>query len=426
MMPPVSEAAFDAPRPDAGRQDWAAPSRRFAAEAPPVEISLHHELDDLESYWRAFEQQADCTPFQCFDWLSAWRRTIGARRRARPVIVIGHDENRTPLFIVPLAIEGTIVRRLTWLGGDLADYNAPLVAARFFSRIGAHQFPAMWSRIERMIGERGVRYDVVDLCKMPEAVGAQRNPFLSLPVALHPSGAHFTRLGDDWAEFYAAKRSSTTRRRDRSRRRRLAERGEVRHVTAQSRADIAVSLSTLMAQKARSLARKGVANLFDRPGYRDFYVELGSSKRAPRLAHVSRLDVGEKPAAVNFGLIFRGCYYHVLASHDDGEFARLRPGVAHLHCLMAHAIGLGLHKFDFTIGDERYKREWCDEELRLYDHVSPRTLRGRPAVLIARLSSRMKRAVKRSPMLWSALSRLRARLGSMRMRIAASRRGRAA
>ncbi len=416
-MPSVNEARFEAPPFEPVPEQSAGASQRVAAAAPLVELSIHHKLDELESDWRAFEQYADCTPFQSFEWLSAWQRTIGAQRGVTPIIVLGRDRERALLCILPLAIEGKVIKRLTWLGADLADYNAPLLAPQFFSRVAPHRFRALWSRVGRMIGADGIRYDLVDLCKMPEAIGAQKNPFLDLPLALHASGAHFTRLGDDWADFYAAKRSSTTRRRDRSRRRRLAEVGEVRHVTPQARADIAASLSTLMAQKARSLARKGVPNLFDRPGYRDFYFDLATSERARDLVHVSRLDIGARPVAVNFGLTFRGCYYHVLASHDGGEFARLRPGVAHLHCLMAHAIELGLRKFDFTIGDERYKREWCDQELKLYDYRSARTLRGWPIAPFARLRAWTKRAIKQSPMLWSSIVRLRARLGSMRTRI---------
>jgi CelD/BcsL family acetyltransferase involved in cellulose biosynthesis len=66
--------------------------------------------------------------------------------------------------------------------------------------------------------------------------------------------------------------------------------------------------------------------------------------------HVSRLEVGDAIAAANLGLVFRGCYYHVLASFDDGELSRFGPGVAHLHDLLRHAIEGGCTMFDFTIG----------------------------------------------------------------------------
>ena len=66
----------------------------------------------------------------------------------------------------------------------------------------------------------------------------------------------------------------------------------------------------------------GVANLFARPGYAEFYRALATDPATRNLVHVSRLDVGATAAAVNFGLTYRDCYYHMLASYDDGEEPR--------------------------------------------------------------------------------------------------------
>ena len=70
---------------------------------------------------------------------------------------------------------------------------------------------------------------------MPEAVGAQRNPFLDLKVRANPSGAYVAMLGGDWDAFYAAKRSSSTRKRERRQFKHLAEHGEVRFVDVRDR-----------------------------------------------------------------------------------------------------------------------------------------------------------------------------------------------
>ena len=46
--------------------------RACAATQPRAEITLgpHQDLAAVEHDWRRFEQSADCTPFQTFDWLS--------------------------------------------------------------------------------------------------------------------------------------------------------------------------------------------------------------------------------------------------------------------------------------------------------------------------------------------------------------------
>src|SRR5262249_34562950 len=129
------------------------------------------------------------------------------------------------------------------------------------------------------------------------------------------------------------------------------------------------------------------------------------------IVHVSRLDVGATMAATNVGLKFRDCYYLILSSYDDGEVSRFGPGRAHLHELMRHAIDGGLKRFDFTVGDEPYKRDWSDTELRLYDYLATATLRGAIAVAMTTAFRRTKRFIKQSPALWRVFSKARALKG---------------
>src|SRR6185369_11571603 len=75
-----------------------------SARPPHVELSLHHDLDSIENDWRAFEDSADCTVFQTFDWLSTWFRNIGAREGVKPAVVIGRHAGSI-LFLLPFALE---------------------------------------------------------------------------------------------------------------------------------------------------------------------------------------------------------------------------------------------------------------------------------------------------------------------------------
>lgn len=392
------------------------PTARGAKSVPPpdeIVLELHEDLAALEAEWRAVERVADCTVFQTYDWLAAWQRHIGSREGAAPALVVGRCGGHI-LFLLPLAVQSGFVRRLTWLGQDQCDYNAPLLGPEFAARVPRDRFLALWHQVRALIAAHpALRHDLVELRKMPETMGSQPNPFLHLDVALHPSGAHLTHLSGTWEEFYAARRSSATRRRDRSKRKKLGEFGEVRFVNPASASDISATLDALIAQKTRSFASMGVANLFARPGRREFFHDLATGEPTRELVHVSRLDVGSVWAAVNLGLQFRGCYYHILASYDDGEVSRFGPGSAHLRDLMERAIERGCDRFDFTIGDERYKLEWSDTLIRLYDHTAAASARGAPLVLASNAFRSLKRTIKQNPALWSAFSRARSALGAV-------------
>jgi CelD/BcsL family acetyltransferase involved in cellulose biosynthesis len=374
-----------------------------------IDLEIHGDLLAIEQKWKAFERRADCTVFQSFDFLAAWQRHIGTRHGVVPAIIMGHDGDGQLLFILQFAIETRgLVRRLTWLGSGLCDYNAPLLDQRFSDYVDAERFVLVWQEvIKRLRADARFRFDCVDLQKMPENVGAQRNPFLALQVLAHPSGAYVADLGNDWDTFYADKRSSSTRKKERKQLKQLGEYGEVGFVDVQDRADRERTLETMLGQKSRSFAHMGVEDIFARPGYREFFRAIATDPSMQSLTHVSRLDIGSTIAAANLGLRFRDCYYLIVSSYHDGEFSRFGPGRAHLNELLRHAIVSGFRTFDFTVGDEPYKRDWCDIELRLYDYLAAVTWRGRLVVAMSAAFRRAKRFVKQTPVLWHAFSKAR-------------------
>lgn len=374
------------------------------AVAAAVNVSLTTGLASLEREWREFESSAACTPFQTYDWLSAWQRCVGAKAGVTPAIITARQHGKL-LFILPLAAHRKgPVRQVTFLGHTLCDYNAPLLAPDFSAQVSDTQFRSLW-KAARALLQRQFQYDLLLLDKMPEKIGQEANPMRLLGTSLHPSGAHAVALGENWERFYSTKRSSSTRRHDRSKRRRLAELGDLRFITAEAPEEIRKTMDILIEQKSRWFQRMGIPNLFEIPGQKDFLLSLATMARP--FVHVSQLSVGPNCAAANLGLLFQGCYYHVLASYDDGPTLRFGPGVAHLHDLMRFAIEHGCKSFDFTIGDEAYKQNWADSRLELHDHVSGEGLLGRLAVAAIKAKLRVKRFIKNSPLVWSAVSKLR-------------------
>lgn len=403
-LPSSLKRVHEAPRLQPSDPEWSG-----------IELRVHTDLAEVEREWRTFERQADCTVFQAFDWIAKWQHHIGARRGVIPAVVLGRNAAGQILFILQFAIETHgLVRRLTWLGSELCDYNAPLLAKRFSRDVSVDRFVGLWRDVVDLLrSNAGLRFDLIDLQKMPETVGGQKNPFLALPVLANPSGAYVANLGNSWDEFYAAKRSSQTRKRERRQLKHLAEHGEVNFVDVQDRHEIKQTLDTLFAQKKRSFMRMGVEDIFARPGYREFFYDIATNSNMRELVHVSRLDVGKTMAAENLGLTFRSCYYLVLSSYHDGELARFGPGRAHLHELLSHAMARGFSHFDFTIGDESYKRDWSDTELRLYDYLGAATLWGASVVATTTAFRRTKRLIKQNPTLWRVFSKARALAGGI-------------
>jgi D-aspartate ligase len=380
---------------------------------PRLSISIFSELAAVEAEWREFQRTADCTAFQTFDWIAAWQRHVGERLGARPVVIVGRFAASDMAFIAPLCLmRRYAAQRLCWLGQDLCDYNAPLLAPDFSQRTTGDDFLAAWHELKvHMQCEPLLRHDCIELEKMPESVGAQANPFMQLHVTPNRSNAHLAHLGADWEAFYCARRSAATRRRDRSKLRHMAQFGEVRFLTATDRADACRTLEILMEQKSRALARKGIGDIFAPPGHREFFLELAANPATSHLLHISRVEIGDVCAAANLGIVFGDRYYHVLASYVDSAVAHYGPGALHLRELLAYAIRRGLKVFDFTIGDESYKLDWCDTVLKLHDYAATTRWRGLPARAISSVLRRSKRLIKQTPLLWTLASQARSAIG---------------
>ena len=370
-----------------------------------VMLELRDDLASLEAEWTAFERSAQCTVFQTFGWLAKWQQHIGELSGTRPAIVLGRSEGGALLFILPLAIETRgPIRRLIWLGSELCEYNAPLLARDFWRHID--DFTELWGKVLRLLrGDPRLRFDLIDLQKMAGRLGSTCNPFLSLNTLPNASSAHVATLGRNWDDYYKQKRSSETRKKERKQLRRLAEIGELRFIDVKDTVEIDRTLETLMQQKAKTFARMGVENLFARPGYRAFWLDVATA--LPTVTHVSRLEVGGTIAATSLGLTFHDCYYLVLSSYHDGEVMRFGPGRAHLHELLRHAIERNFRHFDFTIGDEPYKRDWAEIEVRLHDHLQAVTLKGAVAAAMMLAFRHTKRLIKTTPALWHAYCRAR-------------------
>src|ERR1700689_474901 len=147
VMPLTALREASAPEADAGA---AARDVRRGVLPTQVRFSIHGELSAAEHDWRRFQERADCTVFQTYDWLDAWQKHIGLRHRVKPAIVVGRFTDGDIAFLLPFCIERKYgLRRLRWLGQDLCDYNAPLLARGFSERVELDRFLAIWQICKR-------------------------------------------------------------------------------------------------------------------------------------------------------------------------------------------------------------------------------------------------------------------------------------
>jgi CelD/BcsL family acetyltransferase involved in cellulose biosynthesis len=377
---------------------------------PPGAKLLAKGFDGLDIYacfnlalpaalWRSFQRRATTTPFQDYDWLSNWHDADVSPSGTKPFIVMVFENDRLRL-LAPLAVEKCrFVNRLVWLGHQVNDYNAPLVDPAWLDRLDKNRAQRLWDKITHCAADA----DYLHLIRHPSRLGAQANPFIGRQPLEYSCAAHYLSLKRDWPQLYAQLRSAKSRRRVREKSRKLAKSGRVVFRRVRGHAQITQNIRTALTWKQNQLDRRGSRNPFANGRYEHLLLRLAKDGGAHDLLRVYVLEIDRKPLAVTVALIKGDTFNLFIPAFDDVAHRNCSPGTIMLINLMELAARAGLATFDFSMGDERYKFDWCDGRLTISYQTETLTPAGALSAAIDRWRIALKRRIKRRPALFDAL-----------------------
>ena len=370
----------------------------------PFELQLASDLDAVEAAWRDVEARSDAPPFLGWAWQRAWAEAgeQATHAQCEQTCVVVVSAGGRPVMLLPLSLERRRLGvMLTWSGGALADYKGPLVARDCPPGLLGEGFRAVW----RAALERLPDFDYVYLDRMPDQLGGRRHPLLAERCEPATANSMQATLGDDWEAFYQAHASSSTRRADRRKVRKLARSGAVEFQVPQTPDEAARLLPELFAQKSAHYKALGVEDLFGPARYRDFVRLL--TARAPELVHFSAVLVGGRPAAMHWGVWRPDRLYYMLPTYARGELAAHSPGNLLCRRVMQWCCEQGVAVLDFTLGEEAYKSRWCGPPQPVWMHMAPRSRRGHLSVATLAAEVQLRRYIKSNPDLYERATQLR-------------------
>lgn len=365
-----------------------------AATARPTDDLRVRVADNLSAFpdWPRSSDAgpARCHVFQCADILEVWLDTIGKARRVEAVFIGIDDEAGQTVMLLPLGIERVRgIRVLGFLDGTVVDYSQPVLFPAA-SRLDAAAMARLWPQIQSALPN----FDVAVFDKMPMEVGGQANPMMHLGVVSMPESGHVMSLTGTADEI--EKRIPVSKRHGRYLRQFAREHDVVLEV-ANSLDRGRRFLDDMIENKARKFHETRVPG-FEVPGKRAFYVE--ATRRLPNLApiHLSAIRAGDVVVASHWGLVFGDRFYFLMTAHAGGEWRKFSPGRILNDALIRWCHTHGYRWFDFGIGDEAYKDEYCDVVIPLHVAVIPVTLLGRLFVASGAVLNRL-----RASRLWQRL-----------------------
>jgi CelD/BcsL family acetyltransferase involved in cellulose biosynthesis len=378
-----------------------------AFDAPCIDtVEIHDSMSgNLLAIYDGLMKADFSTPFQNRAWLQSWQEHVGKPSAVMPVMVIGRHAGK-PNFAMPLSRQNYRgLRTLTWQGQTLDDYCGPVGSQHALQSLSETHVHSLFKLIATAVG--GV--DVVRLEKQRASYGACLNPFVSDSSIRYHVATHRTRLGSNWEEYLSSKRSAKSRSRMRSKFKSLCKMGKVSMRFSQNPQDAAKLVSLGLEMKSRQLSARGHPNPFASPLVQEHLVNSFAGQ-CPTETWVASLFLDEKPLAISYGFKNPQSWLLYQVAMENGEYDAFSPGSHLIMFIMQHCCEQNVQEFDFSLGDEAYKMDWCEISEPLFTSILPLTPKGTLASFGMRFAAFSRLSIASNSKIYDAAKNLKLKI----------------
>ncbi|WP_315919760.1 GNAT family N-acetyltransferase [Mesorhizobium sp. SP-1A] len=374
-----------------------------AAPASAMAAAVSAATPQVLDAYAGFCGTALHAPPQGAAWVRHWVDAV------RPDAVIATLETGgRPALALALEVERAGPFRIArFMGGRHANGNFAPADADWLANVECSHVRTLFEAI----GKARPDVDLIALQRLLPEMDGSRNPFATMPGFASPNISLAVDLAGGFDAVLARTSGKRKRKKNRSQRRKFEAAGGFRRIRAGSTEEVRALLDTFFAMKEARFRRMGIANVFSEQPVRDFFRALFAGaldqKEPPFVLH--GLEVGGKLRAVTGSSRCGNRLICEFGSISEDELAGASPGDFLFFANIEEACAEGLQVYDFSVGDEPYKRQWCDLETQHRDVLVPLTAKGRALAFMLQKNAQLTSFVKNSPAVWKLTKRLRRR-----------------
>jgi CelD/BcsL family acetyltransferase involved in cellulose biosynthesis len=373
---------------------------------PAPDICVYHSFEPVEREWRMLEAGRHVSLHQSLTWCKAW----SANFNPELAIVVGRVRGRV-VFILPLEILSTELGRIArFIGARHSNLNTGLFNESFALGLGKADLKAIYASIRRQLTGRA---DLIQLTNMPQVWRGVALPWLLAGAIENQNKAYQLPIRATMAETLEQINAKRKRKLYRTSVRKFEEVGGYEHLVAETPEEKQAILDLFFRQKAGRLQAMHLPDPFRddqvQGFFRDAALAPGDGVNSALSLHALKLGDDKGTIAAIAGLSRKGD--HVICqfgSVDNDAVAGASPGEFLFYLIIEKASEDRVAIFDFGIGYQLYKKNWCPVETAHFDALVPISLRGRLAASAISAGTRLKAAIKRNRPLYALIQKIRA------------------
>ncbi len=372
-------------------------------EATPFELRVERATPHSLTVYDATARDGLHAPAQGAAWVGAWLDAVRPDALFATILSGGQ-----PVFALALEVsrEGPFkVARLP--GGTHANGNFPPSDPAWLAGAPEASIVALIGAIRRARPD----IDVLALERLMPALAGARNPLLALPSSPSPNPSLAVDLAGGFEALMARSSGKRKRKKHRSQTRKFEAAGGFRRIEACSPQEVDRVLDAFFAMKAVRFEQAGIANVFGDAKVQAFFRRLFTDALplSPKPFVLHALEVGGTLRAITGSSRLPDRLVCEFGAIVEDELSHASPGDFLFFDNIMEASAQNLAVYDFSVGDELYKRLWCDIETRHADVLVPLSRQGRLLVAGLRALAGVKTWVKRNRRLWAAVKAVRKR-----------------
>ncbi|KFB10435.1 GNAT family N-acetyltransferase [Nitratireductor basaltis] len=379
-------------------------SKQGTAKERRLGVTLHPADQEGLNLYRAAASELTYAPPQSPEWTESF--LAGEDREG--VIAIFRDGGEPVSAVALEIIRGHGVATARFPGGSHANGNF----VPCHRELGGNG--VLLTMLEAALSEHSVRIDMLSLERQRETLCGVRNPFLTPDATASADVALAIDLTGGIDQVLSGSTGKRKRKKHRSQRRKLEAAGGYRRLTAKNEQQVERLLAAFFQMKAERFRNLGIRNVFEEARVQEAFVHLfkqglGST---PPAFQLDALEVDGRLRAVTGSSRIDSSIICEFSSFLEDELVHASPGDFLFHENILTACEEGLALYDFSVGDEFYKRQWCDVERRYRDLFIGLTGKGKALARSKQVSAGLKRRLKSSPAAMRTFKKLRSLAGN--------------
>lgn len=359
-----------------------------------------HDINEVESVWRALTADGVESPGQSFDFIRLWIADRGIAPKDQ-CFVIGEVDGE-PVALLPLHRRQMGITVYTWFPRSQVGCYAPISDYRKLTALGSEGRARLWQTMVAQLDDA----DAVYLRAIPGEISGLGGLFDELGSPLEVDTLYRSEFSS-WEDCDRLQRSRSRRKHDRQQGDRLAALGDIGFELVTDPVAGKAAIDVMFRQRSARFRAQGIRDTFVCDNLIAFYhkaMQPGSGLDI-RL-HVLRLN-GEI-VAVRYNVVHGNRMFCLISSmSDDPAIQAGSPGKQCLLRVMQSVFDSGFAMFDMGSGFTDEKRHWCNVQTPLRQHYMGLTVKGRVSVGLHQQFQKLRAQAKASPRVKSALRNLR-------------------